>query len=50
MKDLPQYLFIKDLSQYMQQFNTLKGFETCDCIFWLANNLLYYGFSKNGNG
>ena len=29
MKDLLQ--FVNNLSQYKQQFNTLKRFEMCDC-------------------
>ena len=25
-------IFINDQSQYKEEFNTLKGFEICDCI------------------
>ena len=49
MIDISQYLFIKDLSQYKQQFNTHRGFEICDYVL-LGNDLSYYVFSKNANG
>ena len=38
MKDLSQYLFIKDLSQYKWQCNTLKGFEICDSILLISES------------
>ena len=33
MKELSQYLLTKDLSQYKQQFNTLRELENCECNF-----------------
>ena len=39
MKELSQFLFIKDLSQYERQFITpkgQKGFEICDCILLIS--------------
>ena len=35
MKDLSQYLCIKDLTQYKRKFNTLKRFEICDCVLFV---------------
>ena len=28
--------FIKDLSQYKRQYNTLKGFVVCDCVLLIS--------------
>ena len=29
-------IFINDQSQYKEEFNTLKGFEICDCILLIS--------------
>ena len=49
MKDLSHYLFIKDLSQYKQQLNTLKSSKFAIVFCWLVDELSYYVFSKNMN-
>ena len=36
MKDLSQFLFIKDVLQCDQQFSTFKGFEICDCVLLIS--------------
>ena len=36
MKDLSQYLFIKDLSQYKKQFNKPKGLAICAYVLLIC--------------
>ena len=49
MKDLSQFLFIKDVLQCDVTDNSVhsKGLKFAIVFCWLANNLSYYVFSKN---
>ena len=36
MKDLSQHVFVKNLLQYKQQFNTLRGLKVYNCILLIS--------------